>query len=161
MMGTLSIDLVVCSIVLSAAFIGAQKSPIPDFCTVHEKSPCMMLVRQYDAVKIVAAEAVDPACSEMALNNLVVDQALFHVTSGQHQAERTIPGVIMQAAIRITGEKTMDIGAAASGQAEQVIALQIGLALISADDAAAQHAGEFKQQIVDEADFFTHGMPGW
>ena len=160
-MGTLLIDLVMCSVVLLATFVGGQKPPIPDFCTVYEKSPCMMLVRQDDAVKIVAAEAVDPACSEVALNNPVVDQALLHVASGQHDAERTVPGVVMQASIRVTGEKTVDIGAAASGQAKQVIAFQIGLALIAPDDAAAQHAGEFKQQLVDEADFCAHGGAGW
>ncbi len=119
-----------------------------------------MLVGQNDAVKIVAAEAVDPACSEMALNDLVVDQALFHVTSGQHDAERTIPGMIMQATIRIAGEKTVDIGAAASRQTEEMVSLQIGFALISTDDAAGQHAGYFKEQFVDEADFFTHGVTG-
>ena len=161
MVGTLLVDLVMCSIVRFAAFVGGQKSPIPDFCAVYEKSPCMMLVRQDDAVKIAAAEAVDPACSEMALNNPVVEQALLHVASGQHDAERAIPGVVMQAAVRIAGEKTVDIGAAASGQTEQVVALQIGLSLIAADDAAAQQAGEFKQQFVDEADFFTHGVTGW
>ena len=144
-MGTLLIDPVMCSVVLFSAFISGQKPPIPDFCTVYEKSPCMMLVRQDDTVKIVAAEAVDPACSEVALNNPVVDQALLRVTSGQHDAERTIPWVVMQAAIRVTGEKPVDIGAAASGQTEQVIAFQIGLSLISTDDAAAQYAGEFKQ----------------
>ncbi len=55
----------------------------------------------------------------------------------------------------------MDIGSASSGQTEQVVAFQVGLSLISADDAAAQHAGEFKQQLVDKANFFTHGGTGW
>jgi len=68
--------------------------------------------------------------------------------------------VVMQAAIRVTGEKTVDIGATASGQAKQVVAFQIGLSQISTDDAAGQHACEFKQQLVNEADFFTHGMTG-
>ena len=117
-----------------------------------------MLMRQDDAVKIVATEAVDAAGSEMSLDNPVVDQALLLVTSGQHHAERTIPGVVMQAAVRVAGEEAMNIGAAASGQAKQVVALQVGFALVATNDAAAQHAGEFKQQFVDEADFFTHGV---
>ncbi len=112
-------------------------------------------------MKIITAEVVDPACPEVAFNNFAVDQSLFHVTSGEHDAERTIPGMIMQAAIRIAGEKTVDIGAAASRQTEKVVALQIGFALISTDDAAGQHAGYFKQQFVDEADFFMHGAAGW
>lgn len=160
MMGSLLIDLVMFGIALFTLAIDDQKSPVPDFCTVHEKSPCMMRVRQDDAMKIVAAEAVDAAGSEMTLNNPVIDQALLHVASGQHDAECTIPRVVMQAAIRVTGEKTVDIGATASGQAEQVVAFQIGFSLISTDDAAGQHAGEFKQQLVNEVVFFTHGVTG-
>lgn len=161
MMGSLFIDLVMFSIALFAITTDAQKSPVSDFCSVHEKSPCMMFVGQDDAMKIVAAEAVDPASSEMAFNNLVIDQALLHVTSGQDYAERTIPRMVMQAAIRVTGEETVDIGAAASWQAEQVVALQIRFALVSTDDAAAQQACDFKEQLVDEADFFTHEVTGW
>ena len=119
-----------------------------------------MFMRQYDTMKIVTTEAVDHACSKSTFNDPVVDQALFQITSGKHDAERTVPGVVMQAAIGVTGEEAMNICAAASGQAEQVVAFQVGLAHISSDDAAAQQAGYFEQQFINEAGFFTHGVTG-
>ncbi len=158
MMGSLFIDLVMCRVALFAGTIDGQKPPIPDFCSVHEKSPSMMLMRQDDAVKIVTTKIVDAAGSEMALNNPVIDQALLFVTSSQYHAERTVPGVVMQAAVRVAGEEAMNIGASASGKAKQVVAFQVGFALVATNDATGQHTGELKQQSVDEVVFFTHGV---
>ena len=84
------------------------------------------------------------------LADLVVHQSLFEIAAGKHDAERATPRVVVQAAIGVAVEKPVNVGTTSARQAEQVIALEIRLAMGAADDPATQPARQPEKKAPED-----------
>lgn len=93
-------------------------------------------------MKILAAQPIEPTGSETLLTNPIVHQPLLEISAGEHDTERTTPGVVMQTTIGITVEESVDVGSAATRQPKKVIALEVRLSVVAVNDAATQPARE-------------------
>ena len=72
-----------------------EKAPVLDLRAVHEEGPCLMVIRQYDAVKVISAETVDGAGAKHAFRYLIRLEPLFQVTTREYHAAGLFPGVVM------------------------------------------------------------------
>ncbi len=116
-----------------------EKAPWFDLRGVGEQCPGFVCLRwQDDAVEILATNQVEASGLQTVGDDLVAVQAQFPVAAGENDPQRMFPGMIVQAAIRIAGEKSVDVDTATAGQAKQVVAFQVGLAVVAVDDAATQ-----------------------
>ena len=97
-----------------------DKAPVLIFAGVAEQGPGLTLSRQYDTVKVVAADAIDGARAQCAHAHLfAIAEACetpLAVAAAHPHAEPTVPGVNVQAAAGGAGQKTVQIEAAPAGQ---------------------------------------------
>jgi hypothetical protein len=100
-------------------------------------------------MKVAALEPVDPPGTDEATRadpvGLTPDLV---VTRHEDQAQGAPPGVVVQTAIRIGIDESVQIGVPPE-EATHIVALQIGLAPFPVDEAAGQTPGEGFQKTLD------------
>ncbi len=96
-----------------------QEAPGFYLCGMGEQGPGFAGARrQDDAVEILATNQVDASGLQAMSGDSVAIQAQFPVAARQYDSQRVFPGMIVQAAIRVAGEKAVDVDTAATRQAK-------------------------------------------
>jgi hypothetical protein len=61
--------------------------------------------------------------------------------------------MVMQTAVGVTGEEAVDVGAATTRKAEEMVSLEVGFALVTANDPATQPASDGIEKLVAKSGF--------
>jgi hypothetical protein len=116
---------------------------------------------QYDAMIIRSTQQVEPPRPDMSakdrrLCRRVADpvisgpgEAQLVIAAAEYQADGAIPGVVVQTAIGVGIDESMQVGMPAAQpkpvEARNIVALEVGLALLAVDDTAREMVSDADQ----------------